>query len=760
VAALLTYRELLLTGPEAVCLLDSNLSIKQHNQVLNILLGYGDKSLKGYHLSDILYDDLLIRRLIELENKNGWLYGEYILKTNFKFPINVKLRAGLLSCSPDGDYPIHHQKKEYAIVFREVDELRFSDYEKRLNALKLLLDISSGNIKPLKELITEFAKSFDLYVEVILVQEDKLQDIDKAIEFSIPSQLIDKVRESINKRTFVLALDETSWGFLPIYSSVELHSLACFKFSVPRLYDEIDRWIFNLAGIILGFFVNSKLPSFQPLLNNIIDMIDSSIIIVDKDGIIVHSNLASEAIYGYSYTEMIGKSFAKLVFPVDKQDDYAKLLSRVLNENVSHEIEMINIRKDLTPLDVKLKAYSFKLDNFNISGAIFIVQDLREKKHFLNKMISLEKSAALGEILQGIANELNNYLTPIIGFPQMLHERRIDKEFKEIIDIVGQAADRCGSIIRNVLRLAHNSHTQISYSDVNEIMGNAIELKKYQLLSDNIQVHWAPAGKIPYAKANPTDIERLFLHIISFFERRMLEYDGGGKLIIDSASEPEKIIIRFKDTGTCLLKAEISEIDDPLFISDEGEKSLELGLSISYHILRNIGGNLHIESQIGKGNILMVELPVANEEHIKSNNDNEKFNTNKIGKKKKILVVDDEPNIIKLVVEVLKDMGYTNDIAKDGQQAMKKLSQEEYDLIIADLRMPSGFTGEKLHNFINLRNPELAKRIIFITGDVLNPETISFLKNTGNIYLEKPFQLKNLKDSIQKVFSRQLSKVT
>lgn len=113
-------------------------------------------------------------------------------------------------------------------------------------------------------------------------------------------------------------------------------------------------------------------------------------------------------------------------------------------------------------------------------------------------------------------------------------------------------------------------------------------------------------------------------------------------------------------------------------------------------------------------------------------------------------MVDDEPDIVKLVVEVIRDMGHISEVAKDGQQAMQKLKADQYDLIITDIRMPHGFTGEKLHNFIKFREPALAQRMIFITGDVLNPETLEFLENTGNLFLEKPFPLENLEDCIHK----------
>ena len=121
---------------------------------------------------------------------------------------------------------------------------------------------------------------------------------------------------------------------------------------------------------------------------------------------------------------------------------------------------------------------------------------------------------------------------------------------------------------------------------------------------------------------------------------------------------------------------------------------------------------------------------------------------------KRILVVDDEPTIVELIAEVLRQMGHITDTAGDGNEAMNKLRIEDYDLIITDLRMPSGFTGDRLHKFIERKDPDLAQRMIFITGDAANPESREFLQSTGNPYLEKPFLLESLEEAIQKSLSK------
>ncbi len=118
----------------------------------------------------------------------------------------------------------------------------------------------------------------------------------------------------------------------------------------------------------------------------------------------------------------------------------------------------------------------------------------------------------------------------------------------------------------------------------------------------------------------------------------------------------------------------------------------------------------------------------------------------------KILIVDDEQGILDLLTDILNIMGYSISAARDGNQAMDRLNEGEYDLIICDIKMP-GLGGEKLYSFVKATNPELADRIIFITGDTVNPETQSFLQNTGNPYLGKPFRLEEIKQCILECLS-------
>ena len=740
---MLTYKDLLLTGPEAVCMLGAELEVRQHNRLMSLLLGYRDKNLVGVSLSDILYDDTLIRHLLASDGKSDWFQGECVLRTNLNLPLIVKFRAGPV---------MDEEKKGYAMVFRETDEAQRLAYQRRLKSLRFLLDtVSKCDMEP-EDMLLDFARMFDRRAEVMLLPPDSSEDK----KFSLSQSASEAALKAMRRERAVLYSDEKLWCFFPVCSQNEVYGVACIKFAVQRLYSEEDKRIFSLAGKVLGTYMDTCTSrggrsSSQSLLQTIFNGTDHPIVVVDRKGVITLCNAAAQTTYGYDASEIIGRSFGDLIFTTDGSARYEDLLNRVMRGDSIRDEEMTHLRSDWTILDVSVTAYPYTLDNGQIAGVVFILRDLREKKHLWNKMMQWEKLSVLGELLSNVANELNNPLAALTGYSQLLLHREKDEEIDSMMSTIYEEAKRCGNIVRSVLDLARGDE---KYSHINDVIIAALDLKRRQLQTNNIDICMNLEEDIPGTVADPHDIERLFLRIINYAEQRMLEYNNGGQLVVESAFEDRNIVVRFADTGTCVLKDDIAEILDPFFTADGEDEGIGMGLSISCQILRNIGGNIRVDNQIGKGNVFTVELPAVKEMSSGLLEHTEEVVAGAPEAGKRVMVVDDEPAILDLLTELLQQMGHVTDVATDGNEAMNKLDRGDYDLVIVDLRMPCGLSGDRLHKFVKIKDPDLAERIIFITGDVANPETRKFLQNTSNPYLEKPFLLGALQETIQKSLSK------
>jgi len=762
---MLTYKDLLFTGPEAVCVLDVSLNIKQHNQLAELLLGYRGKNLAGAHLSDIIYDDTLTHDLLALKGNSKWSQGECILKTGSNLPLAVKFRAGTVmdeALSPDpSDRQFPQTIKEYVLVFKETAESQQLDYKRKIKSLRSLLEaILKRDGKP-EDILLGFARTFDQDAEVMMLPADFAQDKLETEErsFSLTPSAVKAALRAKSRKVSVLHRGDGLWCFFPVYSEDAVYGVACLKFSVPRFYGEEDKEIFSLAGRALGVYMsglrldNQKLAS-QSLFRTIIDGIDQPIVVVDKNGVITLCNAAVQTVYGYTASEMVGKSFGDFVLPADSFVRYEDMLRKAIQGDPIHDEEMTHLCNNWTAVNVSVTAYSYKLGDGSIAGAIFILRDLREQKRLWSKMMEWEKLAALGRLLTDVANELNNPLTALTGYSQLLIHREEYEEIHSMASTIHKEAERCSSIVSGVLALALGNGKQKEFSHVNDIITTVLSLKQRQLRPKNIDISVKLGENIPGTVADPYDIERLFLRIVNYAEQRMLEYEHGGQITVESAFEGGSIVVRFMDTGTCILKDNISELLDPFYTPNGQDEDMGLGLGISYQILRNIGGSIQVDNEMGKGNTFTVKLPVLKEMSPEKVESSEEIDASTTETGKRILVVDDEPAILEMIVVVLQQMGHIANIARDGNEAMNKLRSESYDLIITDLRMPCGFTGDRLHKFIELKDTDLAKQMIFMTGDVANPETRNFLQSAGNPYLEKPFTLENLQETIQRSLNK------
>ena len=772
---MLTYKDLLFTGPEAVCVLDVKLNIKQHNQLAELLLGYRDKKLTGVNISDILYDDKSNHHLLGLSSNSGWFQGECLLKMDSNLPLAVKFRAGPVMdeiLSPTyqkaaniGYHPSETQssasKKGYVLVFRETSDAQDMDCKRRIQSLCFLLDtVSRLNEKP-EDILLGFARVFDQYADVIILpadfSTDKLEE--EAQQFLMTPSVIEEALRAKSERVTILHRDDGLWCFSPIYSEDTVYGISCIKFGIPRLYSKEDKRIFSLAGRVLGLYMSSfapdsrNPPSRSPF-RTIIDGIEQPVMVVDRNGVVTLCNSAVQAIYGYAASEMTGKLLRDFVLPADSFIRYEEMLNMAIKGISSHDKEITHLRNDWTTVDICATAYPDKLDNGLIVGAIFILRNLKEKNRLWSKMMQWEKLAALGEILTDVANDLNNPLTSLTGYSQLLLNRKVDEETDNMAATIYKEAERCSNIVRGVLALASGSGEQKEYSHVNDVITAVINLKQHQLKPNNVNISVKLGDNIPGTVTAPYDLERLFLRIINYAEQRMLEYDNGGHITVESAFEDGNIVVRFIDTGICILKNDIAEILDPFFTPDGRDEEIGLGLSISYQILRNMGGSIRVDNEMGKGNTFTVKLPVLKEVSSDFVAQSEEIACDKPKAGKRILVVDDDPSIVEMIAVVLQQMGHNANIARDGNEAMNKLQTEDYDLIITDLRMPSGFTGDRLHKFVEIKDLEMAQQMIFITGDTANPETRDFLQSTSNPYLEKPFMLENLRETIQKLLSK------
>ena len=393
--------------------------------------------------------------------------------------------------------------------------------------------------------------------------------------------------------------------------------------------------------------------------------------------------------------------------------------------------------------------------NNRLVGSIHVAKDISNEKLLQQQLIQSEKLSAIGELISGIAHELNNPLTGVMGYSQLLQMRGdLDDRAKDSLVKINNLATRCQRIVQNLLSFARKQKPERTLTSVNEILGRTVELRSYELQVNNIELVLELDPQLPRTIADAHQLQQVFLNVITNAEQAMLETRGRGRLTIRTRNDIAggRIVVEVTDDGPGIPEQHLTKIFDPFFTTKEVGKGTGLGLSLAYGIIKEHAGNIYARSRLGEGSTFVIELPVIGDLHEVASLAEELapqgLHFENLVRGKRILVVDDEKYILDFFVEVLQMYPVEVDTACDGRAAMDMMQLHEYDLIITDFKMPQ-MSGRELFEWIKEHRPHLAPRIVFVTGDTVSPETRSFFESTANRYLAKPFRIEEVREVVQ-----------
>jgi two-component system NtrC family sensor kinase len=417
------------------------------------------------------------------------------------------------------------------------------------------------------------------------------------------------------------------------------------------------------------------------------------------------------------------------------------------------------VREPLDGRDYDIVTTPIKAEDGTVTGYIHVSRDITEQKAFREQVFQTEKLAALGQLLAGVAHELNNPLTTVLGFSQLLLEKpELDPATRESLQRVVEAADRTRRIVSSFLTFARHHKPEKRPVDVNRLLEETLALQEYEMRVHNIQIRKELDSRLPQTRADPHQIQQVFLNLFLNAYQAMLDAHRKGTLTVRTALKSSErlphgdyIEIAIADDGSGIPPDRLHKVFDPFFTTKEVGKGTGLGLSIAYGIIREHGGNLYARSRPGQGTTMVIELPL-----LRGTGDprEEKGLPVTHPFRARILVVDDEETIAQFVRTALQTKGHQVEIAGSGEAAWELISHTTYDLILTDIKMP-GQGGVAFYRKAQEVNPHLAKRFIFITGDIASPRTEMFLSQTGCRYLAKPFSVDDLYRAVEEVLLAQ-----
>ena len=479
------------------------------------------------------------------------------------------------------------------------------------------------------------------------------------------------------------------------------------------------------------------------------------------------ANPRLKEIFGYpsDAAENVVQPFepARFVDPQARQD-FIELLDR--DGGVADHLIRVR-RVDGSPIWIEvsatashrpLHANQTQLAMLHIEALIRDVSD-RKKREDQNRdgryqMLQAEKMAALGQTISGVAHELNNPLATILSWAERLSERNVDDKTRQGLEVILGESERAARIVRNLLTFARKRQTTRAMVDLNQVVRETLSLRAYEQKVSNIQVVEALATGLPDVFADGHQIKQVLLNLMINAEQACIGANGKGTIVLRTSHDTDRgsLVLEVSDDGPGIPDERVNKVFDPFFTTKEVGQGTGLGLTVAYAIVQEHGGRIWVESGAkGKrtqstqaGATFFIELPVSGQHlNAPAARTAQQPISLEAFKGLRVLVVEDEPALAVAVSEALVDAGFTVDRAADGEEGLTRLTEARYDLIVCDLKMPR-IDGMQFYRAMAAATPALARRVIFVTGDVAGTDAERFLEETGCRWLSKPFRLGDL----------------
>jgi PAS domain S-box-containing protein len=384
----------------------------------------------------------------------------------------------------------------------------------------------------------------------------------------------------------------------------------------------------------------------------------------------------------------------------------------------------------------------------NIDGVIISGRDVTELKRLEEQLIQAEKLAAMGQMLAGVAHELNNPLTAILGVTELLRENQdFDESSKRQLDLTHRQARRAARIVQNLLEFSRPASPQKNPVDVNTLIERTLQLQDHSLRRNNIQVDFQGQNDLPQVIGDANQLIQVFLNLVTNAEQAIREVREGGRIQVRAGRIGSHISVTVQDDGVGIAPEALPRLFDPFYTTKRPGGGTGLGLSICMSIVREHGGSIDVETLPAGGSAFTVYLPVAPEEGAPAAPESGTLETRPqadIVRGRSILVLDDEESIRMLLEEGLTAHGMRVSTAATAREGKALVRQRSFDVLLCDLNLSSGgqgVPGEEAAQQILAAAVHSKPEIIFMTGDLVDPSDAK----PGDVRrLQKPFRISDV----------------
>lgn len=476
--------------------------------------------------------------------------------------------------------------------------------------------------------------------------------------------------------------------------------------------------------------------------------------VVDEHDCVVIWNRAAERISGYDRNSVLGRSLIwEWLYPNPEYRQHVRQQERMVRDEGSlEEVESTIAARDGTERTILRYCGQLLGEHGEPAGAISIGRDVTEARAAEAERKEMERRAQLasrlatvGQMASGIAHEVNNPLTGIIGFAELLMQKDLAPDVMEAVATIHEAGSRLSNTVRRLLAFARQHTPERRLVDINSIIDTAVELLRYEMETNSIVLSRRLSPEIPEFIADPGQLQEVLLNLIINAKTAMKLAHGKGKLSVETRRIADVVRITVRDDGPGMTQEVAERAFEPFFTTGKDGQGTGLGLSICHEIVRAHRGRIWVKTAPGKGSTFVVELPLKSSSRVQTpvmaSKNSLKAASRLPGR---VLVVDDETIICRYLREGLSGAGIEVACCSNVPEAEARLVSETYDAVLLDIRLP-GRSGIAFYERLKAEMPSLARRTLIMTGDAKAADIVDLVKREGIRCLPKPVSLETVK---------------
>jgi signal transduction histidine kinase/ActR/RegA family two-component response regulator len=466
-----------------------------------------------------------------------------------------------------------------------------------------------------------------------------------------------------------------------------------------------------------------------------VDALSFAICLVDELGRVRRANRAFAELVTATASEVVGRPWVALVPPMWIDGIESAL------ETPGQEVDL-----RVGPRSFSVTAFASFHHDSAMRALVFL--DRTERRRLQDQLIQSEKMSAVGQLVAGVAHDLNNPLASVLGFADFLVESPdVPAHLREPLRVIQQESLRAATIVRNLLGFARKHEHRRHHAAIRPVLEATMVLLRNQLMADRVDVHLEIEPGLPELYVNANQIQQVFVNLIHNASQAIASTGKSGEIRITARPGPQGIVIDVSDDGPGMPEELAARAFEPFFTTKPEGQGTGLGLNICMGIVKEHGGVITLTTAPGAGATFSVELPLLESAEEESAATPSPAATSATFR---ILLIDDEPHIVHYLRTTLEAWGHAVESAPDGHVGLEMAASGHFDLIISDLRMPR-LGGQEFYEGLVLRNPAMAQNVVFSTGDTIRGDTQAFLEREGRPYLSKPFSLAELRSLLNQI---------